>query len=132
MGFPGESEEEFTETISVCRRAGFSKIHIFPFSPRAGTPAAESLDQVSPEVRKDRLHRLEEVERELAADYHSSLLGRTLEVLVERTAADRPGFVRGTDRRYVPVSLPGDETDIGQLIDVRAVSSDETGILGER
>ena len=132
VGFPGETEEEFTETISVCRRAGFSKIHIFPFSPRAGTPAAESLDQVSPEVRKDRLHRLEEVERELAADYHSSLLGRTLEVLVERTAADRPGFVRGTDRRYVPVSLPGDETDIGQLIDVRAVSSDETGILGER
>ena len=132
VGFPGETEEEFSETVSVCRQAGFSKIHIFPFSPRAGTPAADAPDQISSEVRKDRLHRLEEIERELACDFHASLMGQTLEVLVERAAADRPGFVRGTDRRYVPVTLPGDETDIGQLVEVRAISSDETGILGER
>ena len=78
------------------------------------------------------MHQLEDIERELASDFHASLIGQTLEVLVERGAVDRPGFVRGTDRRYVPVTLPGDETDIGQLVEVRAISSDETGILGER
>jgi threonylcarbamoyladenosine tRNA methylthiotransferase MtaB len=132
VGFPGETDAEFEETVSVCHQVGFSRIHIFPFSPRAGTPAAESPDQLPPAIRKDRVHRLESVQRELAANYHASLVGRRLEVLVERTAADRPGYVRGTDRRYVPVTLPGDDGDLGRLVGVHAVSGDETGVEGER
>ena len=54
VGFPGETEEEFQQTVETCRRAGFMKIHIFPFSPRKSTPAAEIADQVSPNVRKQR------------------------------------------------------------------------------
>jgi len=132
VGFPGETEAEFDETVSICRRVGFSKIHIFPFSPRAGTPAAERPDQVSPAIRKDRVHRLESVQRELASDFHATLAGRQLEVLVERAAADRPGFVRGTDRNYVAVTLPGDDRDMGQLVEIHATSGNEAGIEGER
>ncbi|MBO10246.1 MAG: tRNA (N(6)-L-threonylcarbamoyladenosine(37)-C(2))-methylthiotransferase MtaB [Planctomycetaceae bacterium] len=132
VGFPGETDAEFEQTVSMCRQVGFSKIHIFPFSPRAGTPAAELPDQVPATVRKDRVHRLDSVQQQLASQYYSGLIGDKLEVLVERSAKDRPGHVRGTDRRYVPVTLPGDQDEIGQLVEVRAVSQDETGVEGTR
>ena len=132
VGFPGETDAEFEQTVSMCRQVGFSKIHIFPFSPRADTPAAELPDQVPATVRKDRVHRLDSVQQQLASQYYSGLIGDKLEVLVERSAKDRPGHVRGTDRRYVPVTLPGDQDEIGQLVEVRAVSQDETGVEGTR
>jgi threonylcarbamoyladenosine tRNA methylthiotransferase MtaB len=116
VGFPGETEAEFEESLDACRRAGFMKIHIFPFSAREGTPAAGFADQVDPRVRKDRCERLAELERELARDYYQALRGKRLEVLVERPCEDLPGFVRGTDRRYVPVRLPGTAADLGEFV----------------
>lgn len=130
VGFPGESEEDFNDTLSVCRQAKFSKIHIFPFSIRKGTPAADFPDQVDAEIKQDRVARLGQLERELATRFRKELLGETLEVLVERLDPNRPGFVRGTDRRYVPVEFPGDETDIGTLQTVRALKTNERGIEG--
>ncbi len=114
VGFPGETDAEFEETIETCRRAGFMKIHIFPFSPRKGTPAATFPDQVHGTIRQERTTRLEELERELAERYYSKLLGHRLEVMVE-AESNRPGWVCGTDRRYVPVELPGSPDDIGQM-----------------
>lgn len=116
VGFPGETEAEFEETLETCRRAEFMKIHIFPFSARRSTPAASYPDQVPPDVRKDRLHRLEILERELAMQYYQRHTGRPLEVLVERVCEDRPGWVRGTDRYYMPVILSGNGEDLGKLI----------------
>jgi len=83
VGFPGETEAEFAETCAVAREVGFSKIHIFPFSPRGGTPAADMPDQVSAGVRQDRAARLAALESELRDDYFRSLIGRPLRVLVE-------------------------------------------------
>lgn len=116
VGFPGETEAEFAETLEACRRAGFLKIHVFPFSAREGTPAASFSDQIDPRVRKERCDRLADLERELAQEFYSSLTGEELEVLVERPIEDRPGFVRGTDRRYAPVILPGSNADLGQFV----------------
>lgn len=116
VGFPGETDEEFAETLDVCRQARFMKIHIFPFSPRKGTPAATDPDQVHPEVRKERCRELAVLERELAVEYYRRHVGRELEVLVERACEDRPGWLRGTDRHYVPVHLPGDAGDVGRLV----------------
>ena len=95
------------------------KIHIFPFSARRETPAAEFPDQVPPNVKKERCSRLSLLERELATRYYRSLEGEELEVLVERLSETRPGWVRGTDRRYVPVELPGSAEDIGEFVTVR-------------
>lgn len=122
VGFPGETEGEFEETLEACRRARFMKIHAFPFSARRGTPAAGMPQQVSPEVRKARMQRLAALERGLAVQYYATLLGRTLEVLVERDCEDRPGWVRGTDRHYVPVVLPGDLSDIGCCVAARGAA----------
>ena len=96
------------------------KIHIFPFSPRKGTPAAEYPDQIHGTVRQNRTQRLEQLERELAERYYQSLLGQSLEVMVE-SESTRDGWVCGTDRRYVPVELPGTRSDIGRMKRVRAV-----------
>ena len=120
VGFPGETEAEFEETLETCRRAQFMKIHIFPFSPRKGTPAAEYPDQIHGTVRQNRTQRLEQLERELAERYYQSLLGQSLEVMVE-SESTRDGWVCGTDRRYVPVELPGTRSDIGRMKRVRAV-----------
>lgn len=119
VGFPGETEDEFQETLDACARAQFSKIHVFPFSTRRGTPAAGFAEQVPPDVRKDRVRRLSMLERDLARSYYESLLGHDLEVLVERQSEQREGWVRGTDRRYVPVELPGSRADLGRLVRAR-------------
>jgi threonylcarbamoyladenosine tRNA methylthiotransferase MtaB len=107
IGFPGETEADFQATCQVVRAVGFSRIHVFPFSPRPGTAAANYPDRVPPQVIAERRQRLEEIEKDLAAAFYLSLLGRRLEVLVEGPAPGRPGHVRGTSCRYAPVVFPG-------------------------
>jgi threonylcarbamoyladenosine tRNA methylthiotransferase MtaB len=116
VGFPGETEAEFEETLATCRSAGFMKIHIFPFSPRRSTPAASLPDQVEGTIREARMRRLERLERELAGQYYASLVGTELEVLVEGQLDHRPGWVSGTDRRYVPVEMPGQRADVNRIV----------------
>jgi threonylcarbamoyladenosine tRNA methylthiotransferase MtaB len=132
VGFPGETEAEFEETVDACRRAGFMKIHIFPYSARKGTPAALATDHVPPEVRKDRCARLASVERELARGYYQRLVGQSLEVLVEQECPDAPGRVRGTDRHYVPVVLPGGRGDVGDFVICRGTDACREHLLAER
>lgn len=83
VGFPGETEEEFKETLDTCRKAGFSKIHAFPFSARRGTPAAEMPDQIEKVVKSERVSVLSELEAELRSEYYDRLVGKKLEMLVE-------------------------------------------------
>ena len=128
VGFPGETDAEFAETIATARAVGFSKIHIFPFSPRRGTPAATMPDQVPAHVQQERSRELAAVEAELRDDYFTSLRGRRLRVLVESRAETR---WLGTSCRYAPVELPADESCVGQLIDVTAGDTRNGRILAE-
>jgi threonylcarbamoyladenosine tRNA methylthiotransferase MtaB len=107
VGFPGETEEDFEATCRVVREAGFCRIHVFTYSPRRGTLAADWPDDVPPPVKAQRRRRLREIERELAGAYLRSLVGRQLDVLVEGADPQRPGWVRGTSCRSVPVAFPG-------------------------
>lgn len=121
VGFPGETDEEFEETLATCRRARFMKIHAFPFSPRRLTPAAEYSGQVSTEVRKSRMQQLRDLETELAMQYYATMVGEPLEVLIEGVRGGHPGWLRGTDRHYMPVELPGRPEEVGRLISARGV-----------
>jgi threonylcarbamoyladenosine tRNA methylthiotransferase MtaB len=132
VGFPGETDAEFAETLATCREAGFMKLHIFPFSARRGTPAAILPDQVPATVVRNRIHELEKLERTLAARYYESLAGSPLEVMVEGLVPDRMGWVQGTDRRYAPVRLPGSPRDIGRLIDAVRGRVTADGLEAER
>ena len=130
VGFPGESEHDFAATCRVARECGFSKIHIFPFSPRKGTPAAEMTDQVPPQIKAERHERLAALERELREQYFRSLISRRLTVLVEGPSQTTPGSWAGTSCRYAPVELTGVRgIQVGTLVDVRANGLNEQSLV---
>jgi threonylcarbamoyladenosine tRNA methylthiotransferase MtaB len=136
IGFPGETDADFDATCRVLRAAGFSRVHIFSYSRRAGTAAAELPDAVPPAVVARRRARLLELERELAGAYYRGLVGRCLDVLVEGEDPERPGRALGTSCRYAPVSFEGYAPAlVGHRVRVRAEAfagiilgrSEETG-----
>jgi threonylcarbamoyladenosine tRNA methylthiotransferase MtaB len=132
VGFPGETDADFAATCAVVREVGFSKIHVFSWSPRRGTPAAELPDRIPAPIVAARRERLHELERELADAYFRSLIGRRLDVLVEGADATRPGFVRGTSCRYAPVVFQGHAPALlKKRVPVRAVAVVGGAILGE-
>jgi threonylcarbamoyladenosine tRNA methylthiotransferase MtaB len=116
VGFPGETDADFADTLSVCRTAGFSKIHIFPFSPRKGTPAASMTEPVPGDVKGARCDRLAQLEGELRESYQRSLLGRPLEVLLEGPTDDDDSLLGGTACRYVPVAVAAAADQVGKLV----------------
>lgn len=130
VGFPGETEADFLETCRVCEEAGFSKIHVFPFSARRTTPAAEMPDQIDPQIKAERAQRLTELESKLRQRAWSQLIGRRLRVLVESPIAGRPGTMLGTACRYAPVAVPADVTARRQFVDVVAESLADDYIQG--
>ncbi len=127
VGFPGETEEAFEETVAFCREIGFLKLHVFPFSPREGTDAAIMDCQVPEAVKAERAGRLIAVGKELSARYREGLLGAVLPVLLERRGAD--GAWQGYTPQYVHVSCKGG--DAGKIVPVRLTALTEAGMAGE-
>ena len=84
VGFPGETDDLFNETVESIKKVGFTELHVFPFSPREGTPAAKMTNQVDGNIKKQRVKKLIELSEELKNKYYSSLLGTNEELLVER------------------------------------------------
>jgi threonylcarbamoyladenosine tRNA methylthiotransferase MtaB len=120
VGFPGEDEMAFRRTLDVVARAGITKVHVFPYSPRPGTVTAEA-DTVPPEVKKERSTRLRAASDRACAARWRAKLGREDIVLV-----DRPGRGYGDD--YSPWLVRA-EAPIGELVRVRAAAVTEEGIL---
>jgi threonylcarbamoyladenosine tRNA methylthiotransferase MtaB len=132
VGFPGETEADFEATCRMVREIGFAKVHIFPYSPRAGTPAALLPNAVPPAVMSERVDRLRGVASECTLAYQRQLLGRELNVLVEGADPRRAGWVQGTSCRFVPVSLRGHvDALLRRVVPVRATQLEEGMILGE-
>ena len=100
VGFPGETEEMFAESLEYIRSLEFSRMHVFPYSPRTGTPAAEMPDQVPEPVKKERVHRMQAVAGEMAQEYCRSYLGTTQRVLLE---TDTDGEKDGLTDTYIRV-----------------------------
>ncbi len=132
VGFPGETEEEFAETLEFCERMGFIKVHVFPFSPRRGTPAATMPGQLPGTEIARRAQILEQMERRVAERYHHTQIGERVEVIVEGLCEHQPGFVQGTDRRYLPVMLPGTAGDLGRLVVGKGLRVTRDFLVAER
>ena len=105
VGFPGETEEEFSTTLGFIRRCGFAQIHVFPYSVRPGTKAAD-MEQVPKNIKEERAARAGEVAAALHEEYLQSCVGKTLPVLFEQPGA--PGFYTGHAPNYMEVSAPGE------------------------
>jgi len=113
VGFPGETDADFAATCRTVEAAGFSKIHVFRFSPRQGTPAADMPDQVPETLKRQRAEELSELGERLRHGYFESLAGRRLQVLVETPVEGR---LSGTSARYAPVEVSGGEELLGRLV----------------
>jgi threonylcarbamoyladenosine tRNA methylthiotransferase MtaB len=119
VGFPGETEEDFAQTMEFCRNARFLHMHIFPYSKRAGTVAAERKDQVPENVKHDRLVRLEtlgkEIKRELLDDYVEKHRETPVYVLVEKS---ENGTAVGHSEHYYEVNIPDCAAEAGNILAV--------------
>ena len=113
-GFPGETEEEFGETLDFCKEVGFARIHVFPYSRREGTPAASMEGQLPKAVKEERARRLIALGDELADHYRQSLLGTVQDVLFEEESGDGAS---GYTPQYVEVYAKGARQ--GQIAPVR-------------
>jgi threonylcarbamoyladenosine tRNA methylthiotransferase MtaB len=132
VGFPGETDADFEATCRVVREVGFAKIHVFTYSPRAGTPAALLQDRVPHAIMEKRREELRALEKETSLAYQRRLLGRELNVLVEGADAKRPGHVIGTSCRAAPVSLRGHlPALIRKIVPVRAIAIEDGILIGE-
>ena len=132
VGFPGETDQDFEDSLETCRKIGFSKIHMFPFSPRRGTPAAEMGDQIPKKVKQARGQMVRDLEAKLKQDYLESLVGQSLQVMAEDV--DGVG-VRGTSCRYVSMQVhldrhPNPDALHGQLLDATATRVQNGELVG--
>lgn len=127
VGFPGETAEQFAGTLRVTERVGFSKLHVFRFSPRPGTPAAGMAAQLPESEKKARARELITLGNELRRRFHEEHVGRTLEVLVE-TAGD--GLAEGTSDNYIKVRFPGGPELVDRVVPVRGLVADTEGMEG--
>ncbi len=114
VGFPGETNEEFLETMSFVEKVGFSEIHVFQFSRREGTPAAEMKDQIDGKIKKFRSEQLITKASQLTQIYQKQFINQELEVLVEE---DKDGFSQGHSTNYLNVLIK-DKVKSGTLLKV--------------
>ena len=105
VGFPGETEADFRETLEVVEEVGFDGAFTFVYSPRAGTEAAAMPDQVPDDVKRERIERLVDVVQRVAAERNAERVGLVEEVLVERPEPHRPELLRGRTRRNTTVNF---------------------------
>jgi len=129
VGFPGEDEEAFQNTLRACREARFSRLHIFPFSPRPGTRAAQMDGRVPPDVVKGRRAGLEDAARTMAAEWAAGLVGQCARVLFEER--DDDGRLTGYTDRYVRLTAHGPQHCVGRLHTVRCTRAPGASLEGE-
>jgi tRNA-2-methylthio-N6-dimethylallyladenosine synthase len=131
VGFPGETEEDFEETLSAVREVGFEDAYTFKFSPRDGTPATRmpESETISDEVASDRLARLIDTVRSGTRSRNLRLLGERREVLIEKEAR-RGGLLQARTRDFKTVIIPGDASMIGSYATVELTGTTGSTFTG--
>lgn len=126
VGFPKETEEEFNETIDTLNKIGFTKIHTFPYSKRKGTPAASMEGQVSPEVKKDRVHTILKLSNESEHNYYESKIGKVYDGVVE---IHSNGIILVHTSNFIPVII-NDKVEEGSIVNVKIEKVDNLKVYG--
>jgi len=131
VGFPGEEDEDFADTLDMVEKVRFDAAFTFMYSTRSGTRAAEFTDQVPLEVKKARLNQLNLVQYRIAREINQSLEGKVEEVLVEGPSKTDKTKLTSRTRTNRVVIIPGSEDLIGQIIPVRIVEGKSFSLFGE-
>jgi len=115
VGFPGETEVDFEDTCNLVRTAGFSKVHVFKYSKRTGTPAADMMNQVNPAIKNQRSKKLLKIESEIGKQFLLNQIGTKRQLLIEEFNCDT-GLLSGYTENYIRVYKPNTSQEPGQLI----------------
>ncbi len=132
VGFPGETEEQFQDTLSIVQEVGYDSAFTFIYSPRTGTVAAGMENQIPEDVATDRIQRLIAAQEEGQRKAMSRFVGMEEEVLVEGLSRRSDKAVSGHGKHGVSITLPGTEADIGKIIRVRVTAMKNNTLVGER
>jgi threonylcarbamoyladenosine tRNA methylthiotransferase MtaB len=130
VGFPGETEEMFQDTITLASQVGFAKIHVFQYSAKTGTPAATMKDQVDHAVRHERSERLIALQDQLESDYNRQWLGSVKEVLFEGVPELGIIEIEGLTPDYLRVKVEAGPGWIGKIAKVKLEALSEHGFMG--
>jgi len=131
VGFPGEAEQDFRETLEVVEEVRYDSAFTFIYSPRRGTEAADLPDQIPYELKRERLERLVEVVQRIAAERNAERVGRVEEVLVEGPSRTDPSRLRGRTRRNTTVNFSG-AASAGELVSVEIDGATSTTLSGRQ
>lgn len=132
VGFPGETEEQFQETLSLVREVEYDSSYTFIYSPRHGTPAAGMEDNVTEGEKKDRLYRLNAVQNEISRQKNEALQDQVVEVLVEGESKNNPEILAGRTRTNKLVNFKGSKESIGKLVQVKITEPQTWTLKGEQ
>lgn len=130
VGFPGETEKQFKNTANLCRDIGFSRIHVFRFSPRPGTPAAVMKDQIPSKQKSARAEVMKNLRNELMLKYHKNMTGKDVEVLIE-PRDKKTGRLEGLTSDYVRVFTSGADDLIGRVAPVHIEKAGIEAVEGQ-
>lgn len=131
VGFPGETDEDFEQTLDLVRKVEYDSAFTFIYSPRPGTPAAKRSDQIPEDVKKERIYRLIDLQNEISLKKNQALVGQVEEVLIEGKGKE-PGLLVGRTRTNKIVTFPStDEHLIGQFARVRIIEAQTWSLIGE-
>ena len=131
VAFPGETDEEFEDTLSLLSEVEYDMIFSFIYSPREGTPAARLDCQIDRAVANDRYARLLALQDTITAKRNARFVGRTMKVLCEEVSKTDAGMMTGRGDTPRPVHFAGDESLIGQFVNVKITKSDLFSLMGE-
>ena len=129
VGFPGETESEFLETMNFVQEIGFSRLHVFKYSPRKGTPAAAMPNQIPGEIKNTRSEQLIALGEILTNRFHANFDGRIMPVLYEETSHDKH-IIGGYTTNYIRVKSPSQKSLVGDIIDTRISAADSSYMNG--
>ena len=127
VGFPGETDKHFDETIDFIQSQPFSKIHVFPYSARAGTVAAALPNQIPAQIKKFRASRALEISRAKSKTFNERLIGKTVEIIAETSEG---GLVDGLTKNYVRVYTPDKNILLGEVIKIQVEKIFKDGVFG--
>jgi len=131
VGFPGETEEDFEQTLSLAREVEFDQAYIFKYSPRRDTPAADMPDQLSTPVKEERNERLLRLVNEIAARNYEKLVGTQVQILVEGPSKKNPARMMGRTRCNKIVVFDGSDRHRGQIMDVKITRAGSFTLYGD-
>ena len=131
VGFPGEKRIHFENTMKLCEQAGFSRAHIFSYSPREDTPAAKMPDHCKPSDIKERKKELEFLTAETSLEYKNLFVGRDIGILVEKERDKKTGKLCGYSDRYIKALFDGPDDLMNEIADVHVESVSPQSVMGK-